>query len=333
MDKRALNVLEAIITSSKAPLGVIQKSAVLMIDAVLADGTTASPSRSLLAGIQQRNPSAFHQAIDEVSTRGGMDRESLEQLRISLSIVGHHFENVDPRRPILASFRSRARLTRAGPAVKILETWCLPPPIQMPKSGPLLSTAWWRSFRGRKIYPSLKRLVRNCTAGSCLIHLSQNSIHYALLARVQDTHQGVIDVLYGERAVILPVFNENSEAYIEHLSAILSAPGAKPKWTLVCSHLTFLMSHFILANPARSEYVFQRIVFPFLLYSKPRRHTADVVWGVVSSPRPPGNNTDIHEWITGCTSIVEAETEKAGSDGLERMVRMNLAVSCQIARE
>jgi len=305
-----------------------------MVDALLAGGTSASQSRSLLAGIQQRSPSAFHQAIDEVSTREGMDHESLEQLRMSLSIVGHHFENLDTRRPILVSFRSRARLRRSVPVVTMLETWCLPPPTQMPTSAPLLSAVWWRSFRERKVHPSLIRLFRHCSAGSCLIHFLQNSVHSALLARVQDIHQGVIDALYSQPAVILPVLNENSEAYIEDLSAILSAPGTKPKRTLVCSHLTFLMSHFTPANPARSGYVFQHIVFPFLLYSKPRQHTADVVWDIISSsPHSPGNNLDIHEWISGCASIVKAEKEKASSDGTETMVRLNLALACQIARE
>ena len=121
----------------------------------------------------------------------------------------------------------------------------------------------------------MKGLVRKCSAGSYLIHFSQNSIHSALLARVQDTHQGVMDALYSER-----------------------------------------------------------IIFPFLLYSKPRQRTADVVWDIISSfPHSPGNNPDIHEWIIGCASIVKAEKEKAGSDGIETMVRLNLALSCQIARE
>ena len=80
-----------------------------MIDAVFAGGATASQSRSLLPGIPQRSPSAFHLAIDEVSAREGVDCAALEQLRISLSIVGYRFRNVDPRRLIPVPFRSRAR--------------------------------------------------------------------------------------------------------------------------------------------------------------------------------------------------------------------------------
>jgi len=142
---------------------------------------------------------------------------------------------------------------------------CLPPPIQMLKSAPLLSAILWRSCRGRGIYPSLKRFVIICIAGSCLIYFPQNSIHSALLAHGQDIHQIIIDALYSGPAAILPVLSGGSGAYVGRLFAILSASGAKPKQTLVCSHFTFLTSHFIPANPARLGYVFQHIVFPFLL--------------------------------------------------------------------
>ena len=79
--------------------------------------------------------------------------------------------------------------------------------------------------------------------------------------------------------------------------------------------------------------MFHQILYPFLLYSKPRQHTAEVVWDVITSYL---QGIDIkkaaaYEWLTGCAAIVNFEEHKEGVDPVERMTTLNSAIAAQIA--
>lgn len=70
--------------------------------------------------------------------------------------------------------------------------------------------------------------------------LCQGSIHSALLARVLDTDQGVVDALYEQPTTITPVLVAHSQTYLENVSNSLTAAGSKPKRSLLRAHLTFI---------------------------------------------------------------------------------------------
>ena len=121
--------------------------------------------------------------------------------------------------------------------------------------------------------------------------------------------------------------------YIDNLSNTLSAPGAKPKRGLLKAHLKFLALEFFPTAPPHLDDIFHRILFPFLLFSKPRQHTADVVWDIISTHL---KDVDImkagaYEWLAGCASIVGSEKEKEGVDVVDRMSGTNMAIASQIA--
>lgn len=154
-----------------------------------------------------------------------------------------------------------------------------------------------------------------------------------MLARVQDTSQSVIEVLYNEPNTILPILIEHTPTYITNLSIALSATGAKPKRALLRVHLNFLGTQFFPTGSPRLDDVFHQILFPLLLFSKPRQHTAEVVWDTISSVL---QGVDIkkaaaYEWLAGCASIINSEKQKEGVDPVERMTSLNLAIAAQFA--
>jgi U3 small nucleolar RNA-associated protein 10 len=154
-----------------------------------------------------------------------------------------------------------------------------------------------------------------------------------LLARVQDTCQSVIEVLYSEPSTTLPILVKHAPTYITNLSFVLSATGAKPKRALLRVHLNFLGTHFFQTGSPHLDDIFHRILFPLLLFSKPRQHTAEVVWDIISSSlqRVDIKKAAAYEWLAGCASIIDSEKQKDGVDTVERMASLNLAIAAQFA--
>ncbi|KAG6822315.1 hypothetical protein H0H92_014349, partial [Tricholoma furcatifolium] len=128
-------------------------------------------------------------------------------------------------------------------------------------------------------------------------------------------------------AAILPVLSADAETYISYLATTISAPGSKPKRNLLRAHLSFLVTHFCPANASHADAVFHKIVSPFLLFSKPRQHTAEAVWDILASLKSGGD----HEWLAGCASLVAEERAKDVSDAVEKMSSINVAFSSLIA--
>ncbi|KAG5637085.1 hypothetical protein H0H81_005818 [Sphagnurus paluster] len=154
------------------------------------------------------------------------------------------------------------------------------------------------------------------------------SVNSALVARIQDTNQAVLDALYSRPHILLPILAEDTESYISSLSTVLSAPGSKPKRSLLRTHLNFVATQFCPMHSVHVDAIFQQVIFPFLLFSKPRQHTAELVWEIISSQQP----SSAHEWLSGCAGIVASEREKDASDTTDRMGNMDILISAQIAR-
>ncbi|RDB23790.1 U3 small nucleolar RNA-associated protein 10 [Hypsizygus marmoreus] len=292
-EEKSLSILDCILASPKVPPVVVQRSSLLLLDtAVTADVPVSTAARRLLATIQQRYPSAFHLAVDQLSRQNNFDQETVEQLRISLSVVqelhglgGTTGKNIDM---VLASTDAEAKVRSAA----------------------------------------VHELVSSISQKGALSDAETKSVETALLARVQDTTQVVVDALYSKPQIILPILSQHAETYIKHLSSTLAAPGSKPKRSLLRSHLTFLAAHFYPRNPSYWESIFHNVIFPFLLFSKPRQHTAEIVWDIISTHLQNG----AHEWLLGCALIVAAEREKTAIDGAEKMGNINITFSSQIAR-
>jgi U3 small nucleolar RNA-associated protein 10 len=91
-------------------------------------------------------------------------------------------------------------------------------------------------------------------------------------------------------------------------------------------HLGFLIGHlFQLLDASNQETVFERLLFPFLLFSKPRQHTAEVVWEAVEQAMKISPDALAFEPLKGCPELVKKDGQ------IESLVAANLAIASKIA--
>ena len=90
-DEPASSLLESIIAISDIPTAVINRCAKNLIDVIIAEEVPASSivARRLLVTIQQRYPSALSEAMEVFCQQNEAVKDSMDQLLISLSVVGH----------------------------------------------------------------------------------------------------------------------------------------------------------------------------------------------------------------------------------------------------
>ncbi|KAJ6464259.1 hypothetical protein C8R47DRAFT_1180243 [Mycena vitilis] len=151
------------------------------------------------------------------------------------------------------------------------------------------------------------------------------SVRAALLARVQDTSSIVLGALYADPAYIVSVFLGDPKTYLDYLSVAIM--GSKPKRQLLRLHLAFLATHFCpAATPASLEDVYHKVLFPFLLFSKARQHTADLVWELIE--QHPATHCEL---LVGCANVWMAEKGQAEADSTERMIKLNRGISSKLA--
>lgn len=147
---------------------------------------------------------------------------------------------------------------------------------------------------------------------------------------MQDSEQAVLEVLYQKPDTIAPVFAIEASAYLQRLSTAL---GSKPKRNLFRLHLSFVLENLyhLLESKDKTELV-SHLLFPFLLFSKSRQHTAESVWDTVFEYMKKETGKEF-EMLKGCAEVVKSEREKAGDDAIEKMKCINSALSTKIARE
>jgi U3 small nucleolar RNA-associated protein 10 len=146
---------------------------------------------------------------------------------------------------------------------------------------------------------------------------------------VQDSEQTVLEVLYEKPDIIAPIFAIEASGYLQTLSTSL---GSKPKRGLLRLHLSFVLKslyHFLESKD--KEELVSHLLFPFLLFSKSRQHTAESVWDIVFENMEKETGKEF-EMLKGCAEIVKGERERAGDDAIEKMKYINSALSTKIAR-
>ncbi|KAF7307826.1 U3 small nucleolar RNA-associated protein 10 [Mycena kentingensis (nom. inval.)] len=145
-------------------------------------------------------------------------------------------------------------------------------------------------------------------------------IQAALLARIQDTSLPVLTALYANTSSLLSVAAADPSAYLDSLSAALQA---KPKRQLLRMHMEFLVQ---LGGASVQADVFHKILFPFLLFSKTRQHSAEIVWNAIASAAPSMS----YELLKGCCEAKNAAEEAQDTDE-GKMERVNQAVAAKLA--
>lgn len=112
---------------------------------------------------------------------------------------------------------------------------------------------------------------------------------------------------------------------------MLCTPDAKPKRALLRLHLAFVAAHFLdKVEESLVDSVFYRVYFPFLLYSKPRQHTADLSWEIITKHLAP-DFSGAFTLLEGCAEVVNAGKESEVSDPVEKMCAINAALAVNIA--
>ena len=190
-----------------------------------------------------------------------------------------------------------------------------------------------KSISGKEI-SSLENVVRTLSL-KYIDHSSsfiKESIRNALFSRIQDNDISILEALY-ENAAITPIISSDPQAYISSLSLAIGTIE-KPKRNLLRCHLTYLASHFwTTAEVSTQEQIFHQLIFPFLLFSRPRRKTAELVWEIVGNNLSQSLASSVTDWIAGCAALIKTEETSESSDSINNLNQINLSISTKIAGE
>ncbi|TFK37695.1 hypothetical protein BDQ12DRAFT_685121 [Crucibulum laeve] len=294
-DDTTTSLLEALLVTSNVPAAIIEHATKSLLKQVLSSDTLASvvlTARRLLSIIHQRYPAILNDVAERESKADASVQASVEQLLISLSVTPGKSKPAASQKDvdlILASSSADAKVRAI--AVKDLI-----------------------ALNGKENSKETSDFA---------------AIRSALVARALDSSIEVLEALYEQPSAITSILLEDDKTYINHLAQTLSSAGAKPKRAVVRIHLAYLASHFCPAASAMIiDDVVHKILFPFLLFSKPRQHTAEQVWEIIESTPAPFAS---HEWLAGCAGVVKAEREKV-MDVVDKMSALNGVLSTRIAQ-
>jgi U3 small nucleolar RNA-associated protein 10 len=191
-----------------------------------------------------------------------------------------------------------------------------------------------KSVSGKDV-SSLENVVRTLSLSS-IDHSSslyvKESIRNALVSRIQDNDISILEALY-ENATITPIISSDPQAYVSSLSLAIGSTE-KPKRNILRCHLTYLASHFwTTAEVSTQELIFHQLIFPFLLFSRPRRKTAELVWEIIGNDLFQTLGSSITDWLAGCAALVKTQEAPEGSDSVNNLNKINLSISAKIAGE
>ncbi|KAF9451337.1 hypothetical protein P691DRAFT_663457 [Macrolepiota fuliginosa MF-IS2] len=290
-DGHASVLLESIVSTPAISSSVVGRSASLLIKEALSQENPdgATAARSLLSTIQQRHPDAFQRAALAEQEEDEELKEAIDQLVLSLSLVSTTETQSKDKVDMVLAS------TNADANVRVI---------------------------------AVKELLSSLT-GSALITADKQSITSALISRLQDSEQQVLEALYDKPDLITPLFASEPSIYIETL---LTSLGSKPKRSFLRLHLTFVLKHlYPTLNKEQKEKIVSEVLFPFLLFSKPRQHTAETIWDLIGE-NMGGEMGKEFEILRGCAGVVRTERERAGEDALDKMRSINAALSAKVAQ-
>ncbi|KAL5525140.1 UTP10 [Sanghuangporus sanghuang] len=106
----------------------------------------------------------------------------------------------------------------------------------------------------------------------------KSALKEAVLDRIYDTDVAVLDALYAESNVLVPLVADSTEVF-HKLATFLSEQTVSR--SVLRAHLVFFCNAFVAARPEYSIRVATTLVFPNALFTKPRNKTATAVWEAV----------------------------------------------------
>lgn len=140
-----------------------------------------------------------------------------------------------------------------------------------------------------------------------------------------------MEALYENPETITPIISSDPQAYISSLSLAICAVE-KPKRNVLRFHFTYLASHFwTTTESSTQELIFHQLIFPFLLFTKSRRKTTELVWEIIGENLSQSPRTSVADWLAGCTVLAKAEEALEGRDSVDGLNQINLSISAKIA--
>ena len=148
---------------------------------------------------------------------------------------------------------------------------------------------------------------------------SKVSLQEALKERVWDDDQHVLEELYKSPELLLPVVSDTS--FVKTFSEFLAKRDmARP---LLRLHFKFLCGEFCSGNPSLVTPTLLQVLFPFLLFTKPRQKSAGSIWDIVNS-----SVLAKHELLNGTKGILQGERDEE-----DQLISINTRLIDQIARQ
>lgn len=137
----------------------------------------------------------------------------------------------------------------------------------------------------------------------------------------------VLEALYDSPSHLAQAVLPDGLEYINALALSVAAPGAKPKRAILRLHFGFLVGHLLPSlSESLQEITLKRLLLPFLMFSKPRQHTAELVWDAIEAVIP---GSKAMELLKGCSDIVKKDEN--GERTVDTMVTTNLGLTSKIA--
>ncbi|KAM6493306.1 hypothetical protein JOM56_011440 [Amanita muscaria] len=293
-DDAVQKLLSSLLTYNGTPKAVLKHISKLVLQRVVSSDTPPENLRDLLYSIYQRHPPILQRSSDELIDSDEAMKPAVQQALVSLSLE--------------AQAPSKDINNRTQDAV-------------------VASTVAESNVRAIAV----KEMIEKLSVSESLTQSEQESIHSALIVRVQDTETEVLEALYEKPDVITPLLLKNANAYIDALVLSFRSFGSKPKRNILKLHLSFLAKHFnTKADNHVIASVFHSIFFPFLLFSKARQRTAEMVWDIIEEGMPDAESST-YELLHGCAAIVHGAKGKS-EDSIQTMSEINSNVASQMAR-
>ncbi|KAG1807089.1 uncharacterized protein BJ212DRAFT_1387903 [Suillus subaureus] len=305
----------AILSATGTPLRLLERLVSSLIRLILAGSneesvatSTTNAARALLSLVHQRHVDILRDAVGEIIDEGESEykgddqrtkkkerKKKADELMISFS-VSHPWAQSTNVNEIVVASTSSTKEARVG---------------------------------------AVEQLYKILQGGLTLEASDRASIQSALLARVYDTHAGVLHALYSSPEVFLSTVTSSitpQKLLDTVVSQIVPDPPAR---TVLIAHVAFLAGHFSQTYPELSQAVQERVLFPYLLASKSKFRTARRVWKAL---KEVGGTTT--GWLRGCVDIWEKadllrgkkdeESDEADVD-MEKICQANLDVAAKIA--
>lgn len=159
----------------------------------------------------------------------------------------------------------------------------------------------------------------------------KDTVRGIFCARLQDTTASVLEELYSNPSVITPIFASDSKAYLSNLSLAIDSQS-KTKRNILRLHFLYLTQFFWSATETSvREEAFHQIIFPFLLFSKPRQKTAELVWDLIGEHIMKTSESLSIEWLDDCIALVKSAATTQDTDSVDVMNQLNQSVAEKIA--